>query len=165
MAKREMTPGRAKAVKGGLISGAVLAAAMALIAPWEGTKLDPYKDIVGVWTVCTGETRVQMRRYTPGECNALLRKALESDYAPAVVAAVPEIRQHHGPFVASISLTYNIGARAFARSTVARRFNAGQWRAGCDAFLMWDKAGGKVVKGLTRRREAERQVCLKGEVR
>lgn len=43
-----------------------------------------------------------------------------------------------------------------------RRFSAGNWRGGCDAFLMWNKAGGRVVRGLSLRRARERALCLKG---
>lgn len=161
---RTMTPGQKKAA-GGAAGAAVLAAAMALIQPWEGLRTDPYLDIVGVPTVCYGETRVAMRRYTPAECAGMLRKTLEGREAQAVLRAVPAIGDHPGPFAASISLTYNIGIRAFERSTIARRFNAGQWRAGCDGFRAWNRAGGKPVKGLTNRREAERKVCLSGEVK
>jgi lysozyme len=45
---------------------------------------------------------------------------------------------------------------------VDRRFDAGDRRGACDAFLMWNKAGGHAVAGLTNRRRAERALCLKG---
>lgn len=61
---------------------------------------------------------------------------------------------------AAMLLAYNIGPTAFCRSTVVKRFNEGQFAAGCDAFLMWDKAGGRVVRGLQVRRQAERRQCL-----
>jgi len=64
--------------------------------------------------------------------------------------------------IASVSLAYNIGTGGFCRSTAARRFNAGNWRGGCDAFLMWNRAGGRVVRGLTLRRQRERAICLTG---
>ncbi|WP_373929255.1 lysozyme [Sphingomonas aerolata] len=60
-----------------------------------------------------------------------------------------------------MSLAYNIGTGGYCGSTVDRRFDAGQWRAACDAFLLWNKAGGRVVNGLDRRRRAERDLCLK----
>lgn len=146
----------------GFIGGAVIAAAMALIEPHEGTRLDPYRDMVGVWTVCTGETRVPMRRYSRDECRAMLRQAIESEYGAGVLAAVPALQARPHQLTAAISLAYNIGAPAFARSTVARRFRAGDWRGGCDAFLLWNRAGGRVVRGIVRRRAAERSVCLTG---
>lgn len=161
-----LSPLRAGALGGAIGGGAFVALAVAIATPmveqWEGTRLAPYRDMAGIATVCTGETRVAMRKYTPAECAAMLRRALADDYAPAVLKAVPALRDRPNQFAASISLAYNIGAVAFARSTVARRFNAGDWRGGCDAFLMWTRAGGRVLPGLEKRRRAERQLCLKG---
>lgn len=150
---------------GGVLGGsAFIALAVSLSTPiverWEGTRTDPYQDMTGVWTVCTGETRVPMRRYTRAQCDAMLQRALASDFAPAVLRAVPAIGSRPHQFAAAISLSYNIGSSAFARSTVARRFNAGDWRGGCEAFLAWRFAGGKEVKGLLNRRRDERALCL-----
>jgi len=146
--------------------GALVATAMTLALPllqhWEGKRNEPYRDIVGVLTVCYGETQGPMRHFTDAECTAKLKTRVEADYAKPILACVPALGQRPYPFGASISLSYNIGARAFCGSTVARRFRAGDWRGGCDAFRMWNKAGGKVVNGLVRRREAERAMCLKG---
>ena len=63
-------------------------------------------------------------------------------------------------FSALVSLTYNIGEHAFCRSTVARRFNAQDYAGGCEAILMWDKVGGRTVRGLTVRRQAEYRECM-----
>jgi lysozyme len=124
-----------------------------------------YADIVGVWTICDGDTkgvRPGMVETREG-CTARLERQLVA-HAKPVLACVPALarpeREHQ--LVASVSLAYNIGTSGFCRSTAARRFNAGQWRAGCDAFLMWNKAGGKPVRGLTLRRERERALCLRG---
>jgi len=161
-----LTPLRAGALGGAIGGGGFIALAMALATPmvehWEGTRLTPYRDIAGITTVCTGETRVAMRRYTSAECAAMLRRALADDYAPAVLKAVPALRDRPHQLAAALSLAYNIGPAAFARSTVARRFNAGDWRGGCDAFLMWVNAGGRRVQGLVNRRESERKLCLRG---
>lgn len=62
-----------KAVTGG-VAAAALTLAVPLIAKWEGKRNDPYRDIVGVKTVCYGETRVPMRPYSDAECTAMLRK-------------------------------------------------------------------------------------------
>jgi len=129
----------------------------ALVAAWEGTRTDPYRDIVGVWTVCTGETNVPMRRYTKAECDVMLAKSL-TGYAEGVKRLTPRLEGYQ--LVAATSLTYNIGEAAYARSTVRRRFNAGDLRGGCDAFLAWRFAGGREIKGLRNRREAERKICL-----
>lgn len=161
-------PGTKAKIAGGLGAGAAIAAAMGLAVPliekWEGTRTDPYRDLIGKWTVCTGETRVEMRRYTPAECRDMLGKAIQSDYGAGVIKAVPALAKPErvNQLAASVSLAYNIGVPAFTRSTVARRFNAGNWRGGCEAFMAWRFAGGREVKGLLNRRKEERALCLKG---
>lgn len=152
--------------KAGWLAAIAAAAAIAtpMISRWEGRSLDPYRDIVGVWTVCDGETRVPMRRYTNPECDAMTAKAIGSDFAPEVLACVPglaEPRRRH-QFAASISLAYNIGSPAFCRSSAAAAFNRGEWRRGCEAFAMWNRAGGRRVQGLANRRAAEVRLCLQG---
>lgn len=154
------SPGRTRLNK--VVGGASIAAALiALVATWEGKENDPYKDIVGVWTVCYGETRVAMRRYTDTECEDMLADGLV-DFAEPVLARNPELKGRPNQLVAAVSLSYNIGSRAYNRSTVARRFSERRWREGCDAILMWNKAGGRVVKGLDNRRRHERRICLTG---
>lgn len=150
--------------KGGLaatVGTAAAAALIALVGQWEGKRNDPYQDIVGVWTVCYGETRVQMRRYSDTECKEMLADGL-NDFAKPVLARNPELKDRPNQLVAAVSLSYNIGMRNYVRSTVAKRFAAGNYRGACDAILLWNRAGGRVVKGLQRRREHERQICLKG---
>lgn len=147
-------------------------AAAALTTPfvskWEdgpkGPALMPYRDIVGIWTQCSGETlnvTATSPKETPEGCAIKLDKRL-AGFAQAVATCTPAIRGRDAQWAAATSLAYNIGTGAYCRSTVDRRFDAGQWRAGCDAFLLWNKAGGRVVAGLANRRSAERELCLKG---
>lgn len=63
---------------------------------------------------------------------------------------------------AFISVSYNICVHGFCNSTMARRVNAGNFRGACDALLAWNRAGGRVIKGLDNRRRAERKLCLEG---
>jgi hypothetical protein len=62
--------------------------------------------------------------------------------------------------IAYTSFAYNVGSGAFKKSTMLRRLNAGDHKGACDALLAYDHASGKQVRGLTRRRQAERQICL-----
>lgn len=149
-----------KVAVGGAVAAA-LAMAVPFISRWEGRSLDPYQDIVGVWTVCDGETRVEMRRYTPEECDAMTRKAA-GEFAEQVLRCTPILRNRPHQLAAATSLAYNIGARAYCDSTVARRFNAGDFRGACEAFGRWVYAGGREVRGLVRRRADERRLCLTG---
>ena len=144
-------------------AGAV-AVAMALCVPlvvkWEGVRNDPYLDVVKIPTVCVGETHVVMRHYTTPECLAMLNKALTSKYAADVARCTPIIADKPYLYAASISLAYNIGTTAYCRSTVARRFNAGDFVGACNGFLSWSYAGGRQVQGLLNRRRDERKLCL-----
>jgi lysozyme len=121
-------------------------------------RLDP----PGVYTICDGDTlRVKPTdRETPAGCAIRLDKRL-ADFAKPVLVATPGLYGHPNQLAAAISLAYNIGAASYAKSTVAVRFNARQWPAACDAFAMWNKAGGQVVAGLVARRAKERALCLK----
>lgn len=141
--------------------GAAALPVLAIIAMWEGKENDPYQDIVGVWTVCYGETRVEMRSYTDAECEDMLADAV-GDFAGAVLERNPNLRDHPNQLAAATSLAYNIGKSAYARSTAARRFGAGDLAGGCEAMTWWNKAGGRVVRGLVNRRQAEYRLCMEG---
>ena len=143
------------------VVGGAAAGLIAVVAQFEGKSNDPYLDIVNVPTVCYGETQVEMRHYSDAECKDMLAGSL-TKYSAAVLDANPELAGHDAQLLAASSLAYNIGPRAYRRSTVAKRFSQGRWRAACDAFLMWNRAGGRVVRGLTERRQKERAICLRG---
>lgn len=127
--------------------------------------LAAYRDIVGVWTICDGDT-ANVRPglvETEAGCHARLERQLVAHARP-VLACVPALGDagRGQQLIASVSLAYNIGPGGFCRSTAARRFKAGDWRGGCEAFRLWNKAGGRVVPGLAARREREIAICLKG---
>jgi lysozyme len=164
-----MTEPKKVAPKAG--AAAAIAAAVALAAPvamyFEGLRTKPYRDPVGIPTVCYGETQRAMRQYTPDECAVMLQARQSRDYAPQVLQCVPELAdsQRVNAFAASIDFAYNAGSAAFCRSSMARGFNAGRWGAGCQAFGLYDKArvNGRLVvlRGLAKRRAAETTLCLK----
>lgn len=151
--------------KFGIIGGgvaAVLIAAAAFIQPWEGTVPKSYYDIVGVLTICTGHTGPDVyegQRVTQARCDALLASDLGKTYTGVAGCITRQVTPNQA--VASLSLAFNIGARAFCRSTLVRMLNQGDSPAlWCKQILRWDRAGGKQVNGLTRRREAEYKVCI-----
>lgn len=76
------------------------------------------------------------------------------------VLKVVRVKLTQGQFDALVSFTYNLGARSLSTSTLLRKLNAGDYAGAADEFLRWNKAGGKVLNGLTRRREAERALFL-----
>lgn len=148
----------------GAIVGTVAAAALLVLTPkFEGTELTTYRDLGGVLTYCTGATENAAwgRTYTPEQCRAQLDRDLER-HAAGIAKCVPMAHLTDGQKVAFVDASYNIGVSAFCGSSMARRANAGDMRGSCDALLMWNKVGGKEVRGLARRRQAEREICLKG---
>jgi lysozyme len=144
--------------------GALMAAAVALVGAWEGLRTVAYRDIVGVPTVCFGETRgVKMGdRYTADECRAMLGDGLiEFETGMRRCLRSPDTIPEKS-YVAFLSLSYNIGTGAFCGSTLARLVNAGDIRGACDQIPRWNRAGGRVVKGLVNRRADEHRICLDG---
>ncbi|MDU4063032.1 MAG: lysozyme [Acinetobacter baumannii] len=123
-----------------------------LIISFEGTRFKAYDDGVGVWTIGTGTTvypnGVKVKQ---GDTCKFEKTVNESVTVPLT----------QNQFDALVSLTYNIGSGAFNNSTLLKKLNKGDYQGAADQFLVWNKAGGKVMKGLVRRREAERALFLK----
>ena len=67
---------------------------------------------------------------------------------------------HQYEYDAYINLTYNIGSRAFCSSTLVKKLNQQDYDGACKEILRWDKAGGRVVRGLTNRRQKEYKQCI-----
>lgn len=143
---------------------AVTALVIGIVGAWEGVRTVAYRDVVGIPTVCFGETRgVKMGdRYTLEECRVMLGEGVKQFEAGMRSCLTNPDAIPDKPYASMISVTYNIGTGAFCRSTMARRLNAGDIRGACDALLAWNKAGGRVVQGLTNRRQDERRLCLEG---
>lgn len=138
---------------------------IALIKEFEGCRLTAYQDSVGVWTIGYGWTQpVDGKPIRAGmtikqeTAERLLKTGLvryESD-----VSRLVKVGMTQGQFDALVSFTYNLGARSLSTSTLLRKLNTGDYAGAADEFLRWNKAGGKVLNGLTRRREAERALFL-----
>lgn len=153
---------RAAGVAG--IVGAVAAAVLLVFTPaQEGRVLKTYRDIGGVLTYCDGATENAQagRVYTQAECDAQLDRDLER-HAAGIARCVPMNRLTDGQKVAFVDVAFNIGVSAFCGSSMARKANAGDMVGACDALLLWNRAGGREVAGLTKRRQRERELCLKG---
>ena len=135
-----------------------------MVGGFEGLRLVAYKDVVGIATACRGETKgIRMgMRFTREQCDVMFIDSLtEHEAGMRVCLKAPDAIPDKA-YVAFVSVTYNIGVGAWCKSSMARLANAGNLRAACDALLAWNKAGGRVIKGLTKRRETERALCLEG---
>lgn len=144
--------------------------AVPLIGKWEGLRTTAYLDTIAsppVWTVCYGETKGVKRgdSYTEAECAAMLGREVLSYRAGWHEYLTPETlttRLHAARDAAYTSLAYNAGVGAIGKSTATRRLNAGNIRGGCAALAWWNKAGGRVVRGLVNRRADETRLCMRG---
>lgn len=147
------------------------AATVDLVKAFEGLKLDAYQDSAGVWTIGYGTTEkaglgIDPRpgqRITEAEAEWYLQKGMNKFAETIRPYITRDINENE--FGAFLSLAYNIGPTAFRGSSALRHFNNGDKAKAADAILLWNKAtvGGKktVLRGLVRRREAERELFLK----
>ena len=152
---------------------AVVLAVEKLITPWEGLVLKSRFDPFGkVWDICYGETKgigPGMTK-TASECREMLLRRVDDDYRDAIVACAPRLAQAPVSVRASmISGSYNFGVAAWCRSTARRLVDAGNWRGACEAQTAFNKAGGRVLRGLVNRREmgdaqriGEAELCVSG---
>lgn len=145
-------------------SGAIAIAGV-LASNFEGRRYTPYRDPVGIWTVCegiTGPDVIQGKTYTDKECDDLRDKHLRiADKAMLSIVHVPLNDWQHA---ALIDFTYNAGAENLRTSTMARHFNARDYTGGCMELMKWVKARVKgqlvTLNGLVTRRQADIEVCL-----
>ena len=136
------------------------AAALVSIATWEGYVGQAYQDIVGVWTIGFGTTENVRQGQTLDPVKALQRKLEDMQKFEGAIKTCVKVPLHDHEYSAYISLAYNIGSNAFCNSTLVRKLNASDYAGACKEILRWNKAGGKVVRGLTNRREAEYRQCI-----
>lgn len=139
-------------------------AGLRLTESFEGLNLEAYQDSVGVWTIGYGHTGPDVSagmEITQEQATLLL--ASDIAWAEAVVNRAVKVTITQNHFDAMVDFVFNVGAASFLNSTLLRLLNGGDYGRAADQFLRWNKAGGKVLKGLTKRREAERMMFLLGE--
>lgn len=147
-------------------SAGIAGLAVALVTSFEGVRTVAYYDPPNIPTICYGETRgVKITdTATLDQCKAMLNQSLDGFSAAIDKCLPPNLPEPI--YVAFLSAAYNIGAPALCGSSMAKRANAGDLKGACEALLMWDKTtiGGVRVAlpGLTKRRTAERDLCIKG---
>ncbi|WP_018184150.1 glycoside hydrolase family protein [Kaistia granuli] len=131
----------------------------------EGEVLRAYRDVAGVWTIGVGLTAASGvivpkagMTITRAQSRALLAEALTSRYEPAVAAAMPGALGHE--FDGGVSFHFNTGA--IARASWVRAWHNSDRAALRAGLATWNKAGGRVVEGLSRRRAREADLILDG---
>jgi lysozyme len=128
---------------------------LALTEGFEGVRLQSYQDQVGRWTIGYGHTFCVFKGQTCTQEEA--EKWLQGDIAWAAkyVNAHVTTELTQGEFDALVDFTFNLGVGSFEHSTLLQLVNQRQFTAAAKEFEKWDHAGGKVVAGLLRRRQAE----------
>ena len=137
-----------------------------LLGELEGIVLKPYRDSVGIPTIGIGSTyyedgtkvRMADKPITTERAIQLAKNVVKSFEAKVNEVILLPMTQNQ--FDAMVLLCYNIGKSGFARSSVVRHFNLGNIQRAADSFLLWNKAGGRVVQGLVNRRNKERSLFL-----
>lgn len=147
---------------------ALSASGLVGIAVYEGYRPKAYDDGVGVQTVGFGSTThangAPVRRGdTTTPERALVRLAQDAaDKERTLRACIGPVPLYQWEWDAYVSLAYNIGAGALCKSSIVRHLRATppDYAAACKSILLWDKAAGKNLPGLTRRRQAEYARCM-----
>ena len=126
-----------------------------LIKEFEGCKQVAYQDSVGVWTIGYGHTKdvYEGQLSIKKTCERFLAEDLQEfeDYVEAIV----EVSLSQNQFDALVAWTFNLGPGNLLKSTMLRKLNEGDYDAVPDEMRRWNKAGGEVLNGLIRRRDAE----------
>jgi GH24 family phage-related lysozyme (muramidase) len=118
------------------------------------------------WTIGYGTTRINGRAVEPGQvitiqqAEQIFLEQIKKDYLPGVTSSLRAVVTQ-SMIDACVSLAYNIGVGGFRRSSICSNTNRGDYQAAANAFLLYNKAAGKVLPGLTKRRQEESQLYLK----
>ena len=134
---------------------------IALIQEFEGLRLVAYRCSAGKPTIGFGHTKTARmgQRISMERAEQLLREDLDTFERCVDRAVSVPLNQNEAD--ALISWAFNVGCGAVARSTLVHKLNAGDRKGAADELLRWNKAGGKALPGLTRRRRAERELFLR----
>ena len=135
-----------------------------LIKDFQGFSSTSYLDVVNIPTIGFGNTfyedgrKVKLgEQISKTDALKLLEVVANRDFADKIFPSI-KVKVTQNQFDAMVSLAYNIGTGAFLKSTLLKKVNAGDFTGAGEEFLRWNKANGKEVLGLTRRREREKQL-------
>lgn len=141
------------------------AAGLALIREFEGMSLVAYRCPAGVWTIGIGTTvypdgKAVAQGDAIGQTEAMRFLGYDLAEIESVVNRAVHVPLSQGQFDALVSLTYNIGTQAFLDSTLLQKLNGNDYQGAAAEFARWNKADGRELPGLTRRRRSETAMFL-----
>lgn len=133
-----------------------------LIKKYEGCRLQAYSDSVGVITIGYGHTATAKKGMIISQTKA--EELLKSDLKrfEEGVTRLVGLKIHQLMFDSLVSFAFNLGLGNLQKSTLLKKINLGKFEDVENEFIKWNRAGGKVLEGLTRRRNAEKELFLKG---
>lgn len=141
----------------------ISSAGLNLIKEFEGLCTTAYVCPAGVLTIGYGHTKDVKPNdvITKDGAEELLKKDLkEFEEAVTAMLDIREVAVNQCQFDALVCFAFNVGTKALDTSTLLKKLTIGDVEGASDEFLRWNKAGGKVLEGLTRRRQAERRLFL-----
>lgn len=138
-----------------------------LIKQFEGLSLKPYLDAVNIPTIGWGSTyypdgkkvTLQDKEITEQKAFEILEYIANKDFGYFVNKAV-KVKLNQNQFDALVSFAYNLGNGNLQQSTLLKKVNNNDFIGASLEFEKWNKAGGKVLSGLTKRRTAEKELFL-----
>ena len=133
------------------------------VAGWEGFRPTAYRCPAGVWTLGYGTTEGVQEGDTITHAEALDRLAQHLEGDARTVDRLVKVPLHAYERDALISFTYNVGRSAFRRSSLLRLLNTGATELAANQFSRWNMAGGRVSRGLVRRRSSEQALFSVGD--
>ena len=125
---------------------------------FEGCKLTAYQDSVGVWTIGYGHTKGVYDGMTITQDQAEQMLLSELEEYEGYIENMVTVPLTQNQFDALVVWIYNLGPTNFKNSTLLKELNAGNYNAAGQEITRWNKAGGKVLAGLVKRREAEAEL-------
>lgn len=142
---------------------AISGACIAFIATHEGFVDHTYDDAAGIKTIGYGHTGADVKAgqtITRQDAQELLVKDAQKHWDGIKKYIKVPISQNEAD--AYTSFAYNVGVNNFKNSTLLKKLNAKDYEGACKQLLRWNRSGGKVLKGLTKRRQAEYKMCIGG---
>lgn len=151
------------------LGGAALATSVGVVTLYEGEVLTTYRDPIGIYTACVGETAYVVKpgdikpgtTFTREQCRERLYLSLAEHAEPVIRCTAPAVLTD-GQKVAFLSFSFNVGGAKFCASSLARKARAGDAHGSCAELSRWTLAGGRELPGLVKRRAAERRICEGG---
>ncbi len=146
-----------------IVLASLSASAVALVSlvAHEGYRREAYIPIPGdVPTIGFGTTKGVKLGDTTDPVKALEKALADMQRFEGAIKRCVKVPLKQTEYESYLSLIYNIGDGAFCKSTLVKKLNKFDYAGACKEILRWDKAGGKVIRGLTVRRQKEYEQCI-----